>query len=538
MLSELQIQCEVLYERNAVKVRKQGTAKVLGASAAALMLLSACGGGATGGSASNSSGEIDRDAVLRVTTAAPSRNLDPHLQASYSGVSYMTPIFDRLTMIDGDDNVVPGLAASWEFAPDGSYLELALRDDVTFNDGTPFDAAAVAANIQRGKTLSGSTVVKPLSDITTVDVVDPTTVRLNLAPGSGVELPSVFGTNVGMMISPKTIEAGTDIQNDPGKSGSGPYVVTAYIPQESLTLARADEDYWDEKAGRLKGIEIVGMPDASTRLNGVRTGATDLTWVSSANEIVEAQSLAKQSTLGVEEVEFRNVLGLMMRAQGDMTDPAVRQAAARAIDPAAISALFSDTCTPYQQMYPESSWSTDGSYEYPYTYDEAEAKKLAGGSPTIALTFAAGTNTEKPANVIQSQLSQVGFNATLNPAPITQTEPRFIAGDFEAMVTNSFSPKIDPEETVETYITGAYGFGNGNAEIAAKAKQAADPTLAQDDRAALYKEIWAMVLDEALFVPICHQTNATIYSDKVVDAENMPWANTGTFDIRTVAMVE
>lgn len=524
-----------------MKARNIRLAKGIGASAVAVMMLSACGGGGGATNAAvNPTGEIDTAAVLRVTASAPSRNLDPYLQTSYGGIGYLTPIFDRLTMADKDDNIVPGLAKSWSFAPDGSYLELKLRDDVTFNDGAKFDGSVVAANIERGKTMPNSTVVKSLADITSVDVVDPTTVRLNLAPGGGVGLPSAFTTHVGMMISPATITAGTDIQNDPGKSGSGPYLVTKYVPQESLALTRADDDYWDPAAGRLAGIEITGMPDASTRLNGVRTGATDLTWVSSANEIVEAQNLAKQGTLQVNEVEFRNVLGVMMRARGDLANPDVRQAAARAIDPAAISALFSNTCTPFQAMEPLSSWASDPSYKYPFTFDEAKAKELASkaGSPAVTLTFAAGTNTEKPTNVIQAELAKVGINAELNPVPNTQNEPRYIAGDFEAMVTNSFSPKLDPAETAALFVTGPYAFGNGNPEIAELVKKASDPTLSQDARAALYKQVWSKTLDESLFIPICHQTNTTVSTDKVVDADGVPLVTTGVFDIRSVAMVK
>lgn len=526
-----------------MKARNLRLAKGLGASAVAIMMLSACGGGGTAGSSSTSAGpvgDIDTAAVLRVTTSAPSRNLDPYLQTSYGGIGYLTPIFDRLTMSDKDDNIVPGLAKSWTFAPDGSYLELKLRDDVTFNDGVKFDAAAVAANIERGKRMPNSTVVKSLADITTVTVVDPTTVRLNLVSGGGVGLPSAFTTHVGMMISPATITAGTDIQNDPGKSGSGPYLVTKYVPQESLTLARADDTYWDSTAGRLAGIEITGMPDASTRLNGIRTGATDLTWLSSANEVVEANNLAKQGTLQVDEAKFRNVLGVMMRSRGDLANPDVRQAAARSIDPAAISALFSNTCTPFQAMEPLSSWAGDPGYKYPFTFDEAKAKELASkaGNPAITLTFAAGTNTEKPANVIQAELAKSGFNAELNPVPNTQNEPRYIAGDFEAMVTNSFSPKLDPAETAALFITGPYAFGNDNPAIADLVKQASNPTLSQDARAALYKQIWSKTLDESLFIPICNQTNVTVSTDKVVDAENVPLVTTGVFDIRSVAMVK
>ena len=100
----------------------------------------------------SSTGEIDTDAILRFTTAGPSRNLDPVLQTSYGGWGYLVLIYDRLTVLDKDDNVQPGLATEWSFAEDGSYLEMKLRDDVSFHDGTKFDAEAVKANIERGKT--------------------------------------------------------------------------------------------------------------------------------------------------------------------------------------------------------------------------------------------------------------------------------------------------------------------------------------------------------------------------------------------------
>ncbi|PTR25622.1 peptide/nickel transport system substrate-binding protein [Rhodococcus sp. OK519] len=501
------------------------------------LLLGACGGGASGG-VTSSGGELDQTAVLRVTTAAPSRNLDPYLQTSYGGWGYLTPVFDRLIMVDSNDRMVPGLATEWNFAADGSYLELTLREGVSFHDGEAFDADAVAANITRGQTMSGSTVVDALSDVTSVEVVDPTHVRLHLAPGTGVELPGRFTTNVGMMISPAAIAAGADIRNDPGEFGSGAYVVTTYVPEESLVLTRAEGENWDPAAGRVAGMEIRAIPDASTRLNGIRTGATDLTWVSSASEVAGAKDLAAGGALNIEEVEFRNVLGVMLRSRGDLADPQLRQAIARAIDPDEINALFAGTCTPYRQIYPADSWAADESYQYPYVYDASAAQRQvkAVGPSTVTLTFGAGTNMEKPANVIQAQLTKAGIRAELNPVPNSQSEPRNAAGEFEAVVTSSLNVRVDPAETVAQYVTGPYAFANDNAEIAALAQQAADPTMSQDGRAGLYHDIWSKTLDEALFIPICHQTNLTVFTDNVAGAQDIPWVGSGVFDVRQVAI--
>lgn len=518
------------------RLRGSATASVAVIVTAAV-LMSGCGGGAA---TQTLSGEVDPSAILRVSSAAPTRNLDPHLQATFGGVGYLVPIFDRLTVVDSDDNLQPGLAESWEFAPDGAYLELKLRQGVTFHDGTPFDASAVAANIERGKTMEGSTVVTVLKSISGVEVVDDHTVRLRLEAGVGAELPGVLSSNAGMMISPKAIAAGTDIRSDPGLSGTGAYVVKRYVPEESLSLVRAEGTNWDPEAGKLAGMELTWIADASTRLNGLRTGATDLSWVSSASEVVAAKSLADTGALELNEVPFRTLLGVSMRSQGDLAKPEVRQAVASAIDPAAISALFSDLCTPNRQFYPAGSWPADPTYRYPYEFDLEKARSLvqAAGGAKVTLTFAAGTNTEKPANVIQEALSQAGIDAELNPVPNTQSGPRYAAGDFESFVSNDFSAKIDPAETVNTYLLGQWGLSNGSPEIAELAAKAANPTLTQDERASLYHEIWDETLQETMYVPICNLTNATISNGRVVGADDMPWRSVGVFDLRHVGMTD
>lgn len=513
--------------------------KKIAVLAAAAVVLAACGGGGPSAATSaDESAELDSTAVLRVTTGNPTRNLDPYLQTSFGGWSYLSAIYDRLLVVDVDGAIQPGLAESWAFAPDGSYLELELRSDVSFHDGAKFDAAALAANIERGQSMEGSTVVAALKNITDVEVIDNRTVRLQLAPGTGAELPGVFTTNVGMMVSPRAIESSSDLRNNPGLAGSGGYVVTAYVPEESITMARAEGTNWDPEAGKLAGIEFTWVADASTRLNGLKTGATDLSWVSSPNEVVEAQSLSQRGVLSVSEQKFRNVLGVYMRARGDLAKPEVRQAVASAIDPEAVNALFSGTCTPHRQLVPAGDWSADASYQYPYEFDLEKAKSLvqAAGGAKVTLTFAAGTNTEKSANVIQSSLSQAGIDAELNPVPNTQIEPRYTAGDFDTMVSNSFTPRVDPAETVNYFLTGPYDLANGNAQIKELATKAANPALSQEERAPLYEQIWDLTLKEAMFVPICNQTITTISTTKVTGTEDMPWVNLGIFDLRHVGI--
>jgi peptide/nickel transport system substrate-binding protein len=506
---------------------------------AAVLALAGCGGGGSSTQGAGDGGEIDPNATLRFTSAGPIRSLDPALQTSYGGLGYLVLAFDRLTTIDKDDNIVPGLATEWTFAPDGSYLELKLRRDVKFHDGTPFDAQAVKANIERGKTLENSAIKQDLADITAVEVVDDHTVRLQLVKGKGVQLPSVFATNVGMMVSPKAIsDPSVDLGNNPGNAGSGPYIVTSFVPNEKVVMKRAPS-YWDPNVGRLAGIELQRVPDGATRLRGVQTGQSDLTTVSAANDLVQAQQLADRNVVTMNKVTFRNILGVYLRAnQGHLVKPEVRQAIAHAIDPEAISALFSGSCTPYRQLYPAHSWAAMKDYTYPYPYDQEKAKSLiqSVGGAKVTVTFAAGTNTEQPANVIQAALSAVGIEATLNPVPNSENEPRFIAGDFELMVSSSWSPKIDPADTVNTYLLNTYKLATDRSAIESIAVEAANPSLTEQQRAPLYAKIWQTTLEQAWFIPVCQQTVGVVGSPKVLNTDNVPWANIGIWDLRYIAM--
>ncbi|MDT0530491.1 ABC transporter substrate-binding protein [Micromonospora sp. DSM 115977] len=505
----------------------------------ATLALGACSGTPTSDPGATGTGEIDPDAVLRVTASSPFQNLDP-AQPAPGGYPYLTLIYDRLTMVDSRDGIVPGLATSWTYAKDGSYLELALRDDVTFHDGTPFDATAVKVNIERGKTLPTSTIKQDLAAITGVTVVAAHTVRLNLTPGTGAVLPSALATAAGMMVSPKAIADGVDLKRAPGNAGSGPYVATEFVPNEKYVVKRAEGTHWDPDAGRLAGMEITRVPEGATRLNGVISGQTDLSFVSSANEVVQARQLGEAGQLKVTTRPFRNVLGILLRADmGDLKDKRVREAIARSVDPAAIRALFADTCTPTRSIYPDSPWA-DPAATYPYEFDLARAKALiaeAGGAK-VSISFSAGTNTEQPATAIQAAMAQAGIDATLNPTPNSETEARFIAGDFELEVSNTFNPRLDPAGTVDNYFTGNYRLATDPGAIAPIAARAADPRSSVGERATQYHQLWQRLFTEAWFIPLCNLTSATIASPKVVGAEQLPWTNLGLFDLRTVAMTK
>src|SRR5206468_6187808 len=119
--------------------------------------------------------------TLRFGLAEDPDILDPTLARTFVGRIVFAALCDKLFDIDEKLDIVPQLATSYQWSADSKALTIKLRQGVTFHDGEKFDAAAVKFNLERHKTMQGSNRRGELAPVTSVDVVDPSTVRLNLA---------------------------------------------------------------------------------------------------------------------------------------------------------------------------------------------------------------------------------------------------------------------------------------------------------------------------------------------------------------------
>ena len=180
--------------------------------------------------------------TLRIGLAEDPDVLDPSLARSFVGRIVFAGLCDKLFDIDEKLNIIPQRATGYEWSADGKALTLKLRQGVTFHDGEKFDAAAVKYNIERHKTIPGSNRRGELAPVTSVDVVDPSTVRLNLsAPFS--PLLSQLTDRAGMMVSPKAAQAeGEKFGAHP--VCSGPFRFVERVPQDRIVLERY-ANYWD-----------------------------------------------------------------------------------------------------------------------------------------------------------------------------------------------------------------------------------------------------------------------------------------------------
>jgi peptide/nickel transport system substrate-binding protein len=106
--------------------------------------------------------------------------LDPTLARTLVGRVVFASLCDKLFDLDEKLAIVPQLATEYKWAADNKSLTIKIRPGVTFHDGEKLDAEAVKFNIERHKTLTGSNRRGELAPVTSVDVLDSSTVRLNL----------------------------------------------------------------------------------------------------------------------------------------------------------------------------------------------------------------------------------------------------------------------------------------------------------------------------------------------------------------------
>src|ERR1700722_10500596 len=197
--------------------------------------------------------------TLRIGMQDDPDALDPARGGTFAGRIVFASLCDKLVDLTPDLKFAPQLATNWSWSADGKALTLTLRDGVKFQDGEPFDADAVRANIERYRTAPESNRKGELRPVTGVEVIDPKTVRIVLSQPYA-PLIAVLSDRAGMMGSPKALAAlGKDFATHP--VCAGPFSFVERVPQDRMVLERFP-GYWNAGAIHLDRVVFRPIPDS------------------------------------------------------------------------------------------------------------------------------------------------------------------------------------------------------------------------------------------------------------------------------------
>ncbi len=351
------------------------------------------------------------------TYAVPSDvvSLDVDEPGGTTSVAVKNMIYEGLVRYNPTASVLeiePWLATDWE--AEGTTWTFNLRSDVSFHDGTPFDAEAVKSHFDR---LLGPT--EPLLSrewvpfMDGVEVIDADTVQFNMKFEDPAVLARLAGPS-GHIESPAALEQfGEDLATNP--VGTGPFKFVEWTPEVSVELERND-DYWGGRP-HLDGVSVRPMPETGARLIAVQSGDVHLAANIAPEQVAEVE--------GDAELTFdrwpttRQIFVGMHNLKEPFDDPRVRQALNHAVDWESIASTI------YQGMAePIGGPVTPTSIGYaevsPFSYDPdrarsllAEANLADGFDVVFTATNGSYLKDFELEQVLQQQLGEVGVRLDL-----------------------------------------------------------------------------------------------------------------------------
>ncbi|MGI5132914.1 ABC transporter substrate-binding protein [Pseudonocardia sp. CA-107938] len=488
--------------------------------AALILLVAAC-----------SAGPDDRPVIFRVGFGGDPVTLDPRKSPPAYNI-FLSPLYDTLIKSTSDGGYAPGLATEWSLSPDARSLALTLRSGVRFQDGAPFDGAAVRANLEAAKA-PGSLVSRTLTELERVDVIDATHVVLRLgAPGG--HLLGVLASETGMMISPAHLTS-ADLATKP--VGAGPFRLTE-LTGGRTTYTKWD-GYWNAGAIALDGIEIHGFPDDTARLSALRSGELDSSFLF-PTQIAQAEQAGLTTTI-YNRTAIHAIL--LNTSRAEFAAPQVRQALNLAVDRATIAdTLYGGHCAAASQPYPSGYWARPADRSDAATYDPVRARALLAeaGLPhgfTFTLAVSNITTFQRLAEALQGQFAAIGVTVRLDIRDNPSLTALRQSGNFDAVAGQYESGRPDPTTFLtDFYLPGGVfnpgGFSEpGGQELVTQARQSAD---VQQRQVPVQRLVAAVAADGPPVIPVCFPGYVEADAEHVTHGVGV--SVLGDYDFTTVRM--
>lgn len=212
-------------------------------------------------------------------------NLYPPAGGFYPNGGILNQITDKLTWQNPDTlQIEPWIAESWTINDDNTEYTFKIRPGVTFSDGTPLDANAVAKNFDTYG-LGNKTLNHPVSEVINnylkSEVIDPLTVKFYFEKPSPGFLQGTSAIGSGL-VSLSTLEHNfNQLGNARNIIGSGPFVVESDRPGREVKLTARKDYNWAPPSfahqGRpyLDGINVLVTPEDGVRIGALLSGQAD-----------------------------------------------------------------------------------------------------------------------------------------------------------------------------------------------------------------------------------------------------------------------
>jgi len=475
--------------------------------------------------------------TLRWARSGDALTLDPHSQNEGPTHTVRHQMYEPLIIRDTSGAFEPALATDW--APsesDPNVWVFNLRQGVKFHDGADFTAEDVVFSINRAKQ-PNSDMKELINSIVEVRAVDDHTIEIE-TDGPNPILPANLTdlfimdkgwTEANNAVNVQDFEGGEITFATVNVNGTGPYKLVSREPDVKTVMER-NEDYWGRDQFPMAISEIIYTPiqNDATRVAAMLSGEVnflqdmpvqDLDRVNAVDGLVVKQAPQNRVIFfgmnqGADDIEADNVDG-----KNPLADVRVRRAMSKAINRDAIQqVVMRGQSQPAGMIAPPfvNGWTAEMDSESSTDVEGAKALLAEAGYPdgfSIRLDCPNDRyiNDEGICQAAVGMLGQIGITVNLDAKPKAQHFPLITDGKTDFYMLGWGVPTYDSEYIFNFLVHGREsdigtwnGTGYDNDELDAKIESLASNTdlVARDQAIA---EIWRVVQDEQLYIPIHHQ---------------------------------
>lgn len=410
--------------------------------------------------------------------------MDPHASQLDETAFVSRQVLDSLVYLNADGEFKPWLAKSWEQSADARSYTFTLRDDVTFSDGSVFNAEAVKMNFEHilapttksahAKGLLGGDDLDPTTEAIerlyeSTEVVGEFMVRVNFVEPFAPFLANASTAYLGMY-SPKVLteKASQLSAGGPGVTvGSGPFVMTDFKPKDVITYTRNKDYKWAPEGMSVgsKAVQTLNLkfvPEGSVRIKSVESGELDLATEITPNLVETTDAKVEFNRVDSPGLPYSLFLN---EKNGVFADPLVREAFTYGIDvDAAVKSVFFEQ---YDQAFSILSPTTPNSY-----YGSLEGSVALDEKKANELLDQAGW-TKRDSKGIRTKDGKKLEATWISYTPVSEEQKNFaalFADDLKKIGFKLTHKVLEPAEYMEAYRPGTYdladwSFASADADV-------------------------------------------------------------------------
>lgn len=469
---------------------------------------------------------------FKMAMSSPPTSMDPHFYNLTPNVNMSAHMFETLTRLDADDQLIPGLAESWSLVNNLTW-EFKLRKGVKFHDGSPLTADDVAWSMDRPATIVGSPgkFDSFTRAIINKKVVDAHTIRFTTREPYPLMLTDMVSV---MIVSKKATQglSSDDFNSGKGMVGTGPFKFVKFQRDDRLELERFD-GYWGKKPDWSR-VTLRFIPNGATRVAALLSGdvhaieqvpSPDLERVRSAPGIsmytkISHRLIFLELDTSRAQTPFITAKDGKPLAKNPLQDLRVRQALSMAINRQMIKErVMEGLSEPTSNLVPPALLGYNPALKV-VRYDVEGAKKLLaqagypdGFSITLHTPNNRYVNDEKITQTIAQMWARIGITAKVEGAPMAVFAARGTKREYSAFLfgwaaqTGESSTSVRSLLACEDAVRGYGGFNWGrycNPKVDTLLVKAL-ATIDDKARSALLQEAAAVGINDVGLIPLHHQ---------------------------------